>query len=256
MPVTKPYKRATRHYTTGGFGTIDKWQYIADGRFAEEPLHYIRAFLLIQNDLQELFNYIEPADENLRTYSYRIHALYMRACIEVEANCKAILAENDYPQRNDRRGNPIRWNMEDYKKLQATHRLSGHRVTLPIWRGGIDTHAPFASWASGKKLPWYEAYHATKHDRLKSFERANFGNLIRAVCGLTALMCAQFYPWDFPTGDIGLSIGGYGGPPDGKSVAIGGYFHVKFPTWPKRMRYDFDWEAIKNDPNAFQNLTF
>lgn len=54
----------------------------------------MRAFLLVQKDLQELFDYVEPADKKLCCYSYRIHELLMRTCIEVKANCKAILSEN------------------------------------------------------------------------------------------------------------------------------------------------------------------
>jgi hypothetical protein len=91
--------------------------YIMHPAFAKEPQHYIRAFELIQEDLLDLFDYIEPADVNLHCYSYRIHALHLRTCIEVEANCKAILKENGYPTGSD-------WNMRDYKKLEKTHHLS------------------------------------------------------------------------------------------------------------------------------------
>ena len=47
----------------------------------------------MQNDLVRLFEFIEPADENLSTYSYRTHELLIRSCIEAEANFKAILKE-------------------------------------------------------------------------------------------------------------------------------------------------------------------
>jgi hypothetical protein len=75
-------------------------------------------FLILLKDLQELFDYVEPADKNLSCYSYRIHALSRRACVEVEANCKAILKENGYTKSGD-------WNMGDYKKIEKTHLLSG-----------------------------------------------------------------------------------------------------------------------------------
>jgi hypothetical protein len=65
-------------------------------KYAQSPEHYVRAFLMILNDLQEILDFVEPADQNLSCYSYRIHALLLRACIEVEANCKAILKENRY----------------------------------------------------------------------------------------------------------------------------------------------------------------
>jgi hypothetical protein len=59
----------------------------------------------MQKDLLELFDFIEPDDKNQDVYSYRIHARHMRAAIEVEANCKAILAEDGYAKPSD-------WNME------------------------------------------------------------------------------------------------------------------------------------------------
>jgi len=33
--------------------------------------------LLIQNDLQRIFEFIEPSDDNLDTHSFRIHELFM-----------------------------------------------------------------------------------------------------------------------------------------------------------------------------------
>ena len=72
-----------------------------DPRYAQDPEHYVRAYLLLQKDLEELFDYVEPSDQNLNCYSYRTHELLLRACVEVEANCKAILLENGYPKPRD-----------------------------------------------------------------------------------------------------------------------------------------------------------
>ena len=70
--------------------------YILDPDYAKSPEHYVRSFLLIQEDILRLFQFIEPSDINLQTYSFRIHELYMRICIEIEANFKAIFDENKY----------------------------------------------------------------------------------------------------------------------------------------------------------------
>jgi hypothetical protein len=81
----------------------------------------VRALVLIQNDLQSIFEYLEPSDESRTAYSYRIHALLMRTCVEVEANFKAILEENTFtapPKRS--------LNMTDYRKVDATHHLSSY----------------------------------------------------------------------------------------------------------------------------------
>ena len=104
VPVDHPYRRTCRqfvdgHYTEGGRG-----QYMIHPKYAQAPEHYVRAFLILLKDLRELFDYVEPADANLACYSYRIHALLLRACVDVEANCRAILAENGYSRPGDWNG--------------------------------------------------------------------------------------------------------------------------------------------------------
>ena len=64
-----------------------------DHNYSDHPEHYTRAFAILQKDIIGLFEYIEPSDINLVTYSFRIHELLVRTCIEVEANFKAILRE-------------------------------------------------------------------------------------------------------------------------------------------------------------------
>jgi hypothetical protein len=95
-----------------------QWAYVVDRDYASSPEHYVRAFLLIQSDLQRLLEFIEPADLNLDTFSYRVHELFMRSCIEVEANFKAILKENIFnPTDRGRLPRPEKsWNIHDYKK--------------------------------------------------------------------------------------------------------------------------------------------
>src|SRR5438309_1584476 len=127
MAVTKPYKRTVRPFANGQYPEDPRKSYINDPKFAvSPPLQYIRAFQVIQKDLLELFEYVEPADKNEDCYSFRIHELHMRTCIEVEANCKVILEENHYRKPGD-------WNMGDYKKLDPTHRLSSYEVKFPVW---------------------------------------------------------------------------------------------------------------------------
>lgn len=223
--------------------------YILHPKFALEPEHYVRAFMLIQKDLFNIFDYIEPSQVNRRCYSYRIHALYVRTCIEIEANFKAILRENGY----SRSGN---WNMkDDYKKLEATHFLSAYEVKLPVWQGNLNVRTPFAPWASSGALPWCQAYNDAKHDRHDKFCQANFGNLLDAICGLVVVLSAQFFIYDFSPAAPVRTLSGMGGPPLGYESAIGGYFHVKFPTnWPAADQYDFDWQALRQSADPFHTL--
>jgi hypothetical protein len=248
MPVTQPYRRTCRQFVNGTYAGGGRWMYVLHPKFAVVPTQYVRAFELIQKDALQLFDYVEPADVNLNCYSYRIHELLMRACVEVEANCKAIMSENGYVPTGN-------WSMVDYKKLDATHHLSAYEVRLPLWHGNQNTRRPFSAWPAGR-LGWYQAYNQSKHDRHQNFPLANFENLINAICGLVAVLGARFHTWDFSPAGAGLGLE-LGRPTDGFEVAIGDYFQIKFPgNWVAADQYDFDWEVLKGQQDPFQSLTF
>jgi hypothetical protein len=247
MPVTRPYRRICRQFADGEYAEGGRSQYITHPSYAKSPEHYVRGFFLLLKDMQGLFDYVEPADKNLDTFSYRIHELLLRACVEVEANFKAILTENSYTKSGD-------LNMGDYRKTNASHRLHAYEVKLPFWRGSHNTRKPFAAWGVDKSLPWYQAYNATKHDRHDSFDSATLNHMTDAMAGLTVLLSSQFYTYDFGPGDVLLSVGG---PDDGTEAAIGDYFRVRFPSdWPVEDRYDFDWQVLKLDPDPFQRFDY
>jgi len=242
MSISRPYRRTCRQFVDGSY---PKWQYITHPKFAQSPDHYVRALLLLLKDLQELFDYVEPADRNLACYSYRIHALLLRACIEVEANCKAILKENGYQKP--------KMNIGDYRKIEATHQLASYQVRVPSWSGDQWLRTPFSAWATpNEPLPWYEAYNATKHDRHHSFAAATFEHLLDASCGLLVLLSSQFNTYDFPSGDILLSVGRSN---DSFESGIGSFFRVKFPSnWPMEQRYEFNWQELEDEEDPF--ITF
>lgn len=248
MPIDRPYRRTCRQFVDGSYTEGGRWQYMLHPTFAQAPSYYIRAFLLLLKDLQDLFDYIEPADKNLGCFSYRIHALLLRACVEVEANCKAILTENDYTKAGD-------MHMGDYQKIDKTHLLSSYQVKVPTWSGNQDTRTPFLAWSTNRPLPWYQAYNQTKHDRHMQFESATFEHLIDACCGVLVLLSAQFETNDFSPGNILLASPNVYS--DGMESGIGGFFRVKFPdNWPMELRYDFDWQVLKHEPDPFQAFDY
>ena len=247
MPINRPYRRTCRQFVDGRYSDAVRWHYMVHPKFAQEPAHYVRAFLLLLKDLQELFDYIEPADDNLPCFSYRIHALLLRSCIEVEANCKAILQENGYKK-------PSEMNMTDYRKINTTHRLSSYEVKVPYWSGARDVRSPFSAWSTGSSLPWYRAYNNTKHDRHVQFRNATFDHLLDACCGVLVLLSAQFETNDFSPRNTLVTMGG---PNDGMISGIGDYFRVKFPDdWPHELRYDFDWRGLMDEPDPFDTIDY
>jgi hypothetical protein len=171
----------------------------------------------------------------------------MRACVEIEANCKAILFENGYHSKRD-------LNMSDYKKLNKTHHLSSFQVRLPVWQGSANVRTPFQHWQTGQSLPWYKAYNDVKHSRHQKFQQSNFQNMLDAMCGVVAILGSQFVTIDFgPEAYVGLSSRA-----EGYEIAIGGYFEIRFPDdWSADEWYTFDWHAlVQGDAEPFQELQF
>jgi hypothetical protein len=248
MSVSRPYRRTCRQFVDGKYTDGGRWAYMVHPKYAQSPEHYVRAFLIILKDLQELFDYVEPADSNLGCYSFRIHGLLLRACVEVEANCKAILKENGYSRPGD-------WNMGDYKKIEQTHLLSAYKVRVPHWNGTMFERTPFAAWKIGGTLPWYDAYNKSKHDRRSEFARATFEHLIDACCGLLVVLSAQFETNDFSPGpNLAVLCDVI---KDGFTSGIGGFFRVQFPaTWPTSLQYDFDWSAIEAQADPFDQIDY
>jgi hypothetical protein len=246
MPVTRPFKRTCRQLADGSYANSGNGQYVRHSAYAATPRQYIRAVEILQKDVLELFDYVEPADINRCCYSYRIHELHTRACIEIEANCKAILSENGYTRPGD-------WNMGDYKKIEQSHRLSSYQVRFPYWHGANATRTPFGEWRTGDALRWYQAYNATKHSRHENFQQANFENLMDAMCGLVTILASQFYTDDFGQAYIVAERGAS----EGFEYAIGGYFLVKFPNdWAPEDRYSFDWQQLGKVANPIQTFLY
>jgi len=256
MSHAKPFHRTYRDFAPSSNAAYSQRAFVLDRQYAQSPEHYVRAFMLIQKDLQTLFEFIEPSDTNLTAYSYRTHELLIRTCIEIEANFKAILNENTF-NPIDKNGHPRRenrWNIHDYKKVNKTHHLASYRVHIPIWEGSRGVFEPFRAWSSSVELSWYQAYNESKHDRRAQFKQANFENLLISVAGLLVVLSSQFGTQDFSPQDEAITSGdGY----YSTTPALGGFFHIEFPNdWSDDEIYDFNWDELRKEANRFQRIDY
>lgn len=249
--INKPFHRNYRAIKPDSNSGYSDWAYIVDHEYAQMPEHYTRAFLMIQEDLQRLFEYVEPCDQNMNTHSFRIYELFIRTCIEIEANFKAILRENIYSKKEERK-----WNIEDYRLINKTHHLDDYCVTLPIWSGDKKTFQPFKDWKnSSAHLSWYQDYNKCKHDRQQNFQKATFENLLGAVTGLLVLLSSQFRDNSFSPGGMSLGVetdSFYEG-----EFGLGDFFIIRYPqNWTEEEMYDFNWSDLKEDVNRFQKIDY
>jgi hypothetical protein len=257
--ISKPFKRTVRPLKDGTYRNSGNGLYVLDKDFSNDPQHYVRAFLLIQEDLLKIFRYVDPNDLNDQTISLKIHELLVRTCIEVEANFTAILSENIYTVH------PNKFNMaKDYCLIEQSHHLSKYQVKLPVWTGTKNVITPFKDWTNVSPtnwtpLTWYNAYNKSKHDRHLHFDKASFRNLIDAVAGLLVLLSSQFLEEDFSPVPKGLSVSGpYSYDYDPKfDAGIGGYFMIKFPDdWDEAEKYDFEWQSLKTQNNRIDQFNY
>lgn len=251
MCINKPFHRNHRAFIERSNSGYSSWAYICDHEYATSPEYYTRSFLIIQKDLLNLFEYIEPSDKNLETYSYRIHELFVRVCIEVEANFKAIFKDNIYSKKEDK------WNIKDYQIINKTHHLDAYKVTFPIWDGEKSIFTPFSPWENSDGiLLWYKDYNSCKHDRHTKKYLANFKNLLEAFSALFVLLSSQFKRESFIPGPtlVSCSIDGLYYP---NSFGLGGYLLIEFPkNWKDSEMYDFNWSDLKNESDRFQKINY
>lgn len=254
--LDKPFHRNYRPVKAGINSGYSEWAYIKEKEYAQKPEYYTRAFFLIQKDILDLFQFIEPADKNLGTFSFKIHELLIRVCVEIESNFKAILKENIYnPTQKAKAKEERYWNIKDYYIINKTHHLDDYKIEFPIWKGNKGIRKPFNDWKTTDSLKWYQAYNKVKHGRANNFECANFENLIDAFAGLCALLTSQFYNYDFNPGPRYIEENGYcyyGG-----SFGIGGYLIVDLPdNWKEEEKYNFDWTKLEKEVVKFNKINY
>ena len=261
MSFNKPFHRNYRKIKEGHNSGYSSWAYIVDHNYSQNPEYYTRAFSIIQEDILKLFEYVEPSDINNTTYSFRIHELLMRTCIEVEANFKAILRENIFTPvyKNGPKKGVLRlekeWNVNDFKIVNKTHHLDDYSIELPFWKGHDKIRKPFEQWKTNQTLVWYDSYNQSKHNRVNNFEQANLKHLIDAFSGLCVLLSSQFRTEDFKPGSRSLEVntdGYYGG-----GFGLGNFLIVDFPDdWKDDELYEFDWTKLKDETERFSKINY
>ncbi len=139
--------------------------------------------------VEGLFLFVEPAKENLPTFSHKIREALILACTEVESAWRSVLEANCATKKSS-------YSTNDYYRLVEPLRLKEWAVVLTDYPD-LGSFSPFASWNEStptKSLPWYDAYNAVKHHREEQFQQASFGSLISAAAALHIMQAAQFGP--------------------------------------------------------------
>ena len=259
MPITKPYHRIWR--PVKGYDWSDTvisfddnnepkvtLDYLYDDKFAEqnEKKSLITATRMILRDLNSLYDYVEPSDDNLCVYSHRIYELLLRTATEFETNCKGILKANGYSRPESD------WNIKDYFKISRVARLNEYRLTFERWATAHE-FKPFIEWNPSKRevLPWYDAYNEVKHDRYGNFKKAKLEHLMNSLAGLICIMHAQY-----GEGMSHLGFQEYGTTNINEGIVETPMFTIKAPNFPDEEKYDFIWDVLGVEQDPVQKYQF
>lgn len=156
----------------------------------EDRYDNTQAYRLIEKDLEEIFQFVEPKD-NSSVYSHKIYSLFFRACTEFESVAKQILRLNNH--------NKTSYNMGDYFILEKEFGLSDYCVynkalgveftPFYCFYGKNSYQEVYDEFGNGF---WYQAYNEVKHDRSTNFNLANLNNTYSAIGGLALLLFLQY----------------------------------------------------------------
>lgn len=239
MTLANPYKRIARPFDAphGSWiiGSIER-SYLLRPEFAADRTTLIRAYHAIEKDLRQVFDFIEPDDRNLNTFSTRLYEIFLRASTEFESNCKLILSENGY----SRKGN---LDITDFKRINKATHLLEYKIQLIVWASEPLLLEPFLCWSNCDRLYWYKEYNTVKHNRSSEFHRANLKNTIDAVAALFIILFSQFNILTFSAHELVVSYNDW----DGWLAHQNSIFWVKVPT---------SWQPYECYSSSSTNATF
>lgn len=153
----------------------------------KEYLSRLNQLEILVEELQTIFQVVEPTINNYKTFGHKIRNLIILACTEVDSICKNILLSNSYKKKE-------RYSMNDYIRLKGVLKLNQYKIDL-IRYPEILNISPFIHWEEKeptKSLCWYNSYNAIKHDRINNAHLATLENAINAVCAVVILLLSQY----------------------------------------------------------------
>ncbi|MEI6331985.1 MAG: hypothetical protein WCP16_22325 [Pseudanabaena sp. ELA645] len=247
MTLDNPYKRIARPFDHPRgpwmIGSIHR-SYLLNSDFAVNRTSAIRAYHTIEKDLRQVFDFIEPDNRNLTTFSTRLYEIFLRASTEFESNCKLILSENVYSCPSHKRNLDI----TDYKRINEATHLSEYQIALTIWADVPLLLNPLSPWSTDGSLDWYQKYNTVKHNRSSEFHLANLKNTIDAVAALFIILFAQFNVLAFSSHELVEHLNDV----DGWLTHHNSIFWVKVPiNWSEDQCYSSEPTSMNETFNQF-----
>lgn len=155
-------------------------------RYGEELISTLNQLRSLVGMLDQIFQAVHPAPDNMTAYGAAIRNLLILACTECEAQWRAVIFANGLRRR--------RPSTNDYVKLAKAMRLNDYGIRFTHFPA-LGVLRPYATWnesAPTESLNWYDSYNAAKHDRSGQFHRASLQAAVNAVAAIWIMIAAQY----------------------------------------------------------------
>ena len=128
-------------------------------------------FKILETELSTVSRYINICENNLKTHSFELSALILRACTDVEIIRKRMTEKKD-------NGSAATRLFELYPDIRDAE------VFLPLWS------LTFAPWKNlpDSKPDWWNAYEEIKHDNSSSIQAGTLEYFLKSLSGLYILL--------------------------------------------------------------------
>jgi len=143
-----------------------------------QPWYY---FLSIERDFIRSIDFVHLNAANYKTFSNEYAKLLLLIGSEVDVVAKMLCGKIDPAKKSQ--------NILDYQSVISSTFPGMHEIEIDIARFALQIK-PWSTWGlvTPKPPSWWTAHNQVKHQRDKSFQEANQGNTLDALCGLMALL--------------------------------------------------------------------
>ena len=145
--------------------------------------------LLLEKDLIEILDYIDPCDENMAVFGPKILKLFLSIGSGIDVTLRDLLLTKD---SQGEFAHKKRFGIKDYRHFVQDTDLSLEFKDVAVCFDGMEfTCTPWEDWWSQSgghptqlRPGWWDSYNHVKHRRTEQYGEANLGNVLKALAGL------------------------------------------------------------------------
>lgn len=145
----------------------------------------LRQFNILQKNLEQVFNFIEPNEQNKQVYGLELRNIILLSSMEVEVHWQNLMKNNGY--KKNRLTTKDYFKLNEFINFKFEFKISNHP--------NFGTIKPFDDWVEispTNSLKWYNSYNKIKHDRSNNLNMATLELAIASVSAVLTLLIVRY----------------------------------------------------------------